>query len=208
MITTLALSLVLGAPVPAPTPPVATGPAPRVQEFKPDGNGKLTVNVVRATTRKVTVNQIDATGAVQKIEREVATTEVATVELGDVKDLAITTADGKKVEKEDALKKIAAGAIVVVSSDGKPVSPMYLKVFKDDTLVLSAPELVTPAGATGVRPPIGRPGVQIQPLPAVLPAVPGNVVPVAPGGIQIQIAPAVLPVVPAQPAPAKLPEKK
>ena len=106
--------------------------------------------------------------------------------------LTVTTADGKKVEKEDALKKLAGGAVVVVSADGKPVSPAFLKVFKDDTLVLSSPELVGPA--TGARP---------QPVP--LPAGNIQLVPLqGGGGIQVQIQGGV---VPAKPAPAEKPEK-
>ena len=58
------------------------------------------------------------------------------VELGKLKDLTVTTAGGKEVSNEDALKKLAKGGVVVVSTDGKKVSTTYLKLFKDDVLVL------------------------------------------------------------------------
>jgi RNA polymerase sigma factor (sigma-70 family) len=70
------------------------------------------------------------------------------VELDKLKDLTITTTEGKEVSKEDALKKLAKGGVVVISADGKKVSPAYLKVFKDDVLVLTSPDLVL-RGAVG-----------------------------------------------------------
>jgi len=199
MFTALALTLAIGAPVPAPTAPVAAGTAPRVIELKPDANGKITLTVTRTEMQKVQVGVAIAgllpAGAAPPpaATREVAVTHMVVVELGDVKDLAVTTADGKKLDKEEAIKKLAAGAIVVVSGDGKPVSPVFLKVFKDETLVLASPELILPQGGAlpGSRP-------AMRPLPAA----PGGIQ-IQPGVIQIQIAPggaAVVPAVPLQPA--------
>jgi hypothetical protein len=198
MFTALTLSLALGAPVPAPAPPVATGVAPRVMELKADTDGKVMVAVTRTEMVQVGGGAVPPNGARPAvIARQVRTTKM--VELGEVKDLTITTADGKKLTTEEATKKLAGGAIVVVSGDGKPVSPAFLKVFKDDTLVLASPELTSPQGG-GV---IGRPGGVVRPLPAqiqpgqVLPIQPGNIqiLPVQGGGvIQIEVAPAVLPV--------------
>jgi len=206
MFTALTLSLALAAPVPAPAAPVATGVAPRVMELKADANGKVMIAVTRTEKVQVGVgNAIAPAGgagggvAPAVIAREMKIVKM--VELGDVKDLIFTTADGMKVEKDDAMKRLASGSIVVVTSDGKPVSPAFLKVFKDDTLVLVAPELIAPAGASGgtVGGPIkGFPGGGIRPLPAPLPPVqiqPGviQVIPVQ-GGIQIEVAPEVIPV--------------
>ncbi|MBA4062205.1 MAG: hypothetical protein C0501_00595 [Isosphaera sp.] len=223
MLAALTLSAALGAPVPAPAAPVPTGPAPQVMELKAGADGKVMVVVRRM--EKVQVGAGAAIGpngappAVITAERAV----VRSVELGEVKDLTVTTADGKKVATDEAIKRIAAGAVVVVSADGKPVSPAFLKVFKDDTLVLASPELGGAAGGfvkPGIRP---LPGV-IQPQPGIqiLPVQPGNIqiLPAAPGGvqvvplpggngvIQIQVAPGgVLPAVPPQPEPAPAPEK-
>jgi hypothetical protein len=223
MLAALTLSAALGAPVPAaPAAPVPTGPAPQVVDLKAGADGKVMVTVRRMEKVQVGAGAaIGPNGAPPAvINREVM--RMAQVELGEVKDLAVTTADGKKVEKDDAVKKIAGGAVVVVSADGKPVSPAFLKVFKDDTLVLASPELAGPAGGF-VKPGVIRPlpavippggGVQILPVQPgnvqVLPALPGGVqvVPL-PGGngvIQVQVAPAV-PALPPQPAPAPAPEK-
>jgi RNA polymerase sigma factor (sigma-70 family) len=70
--------------------------------------------------------------------------------LDKLKDLTVTTAAGKEISKEDALKRLAKGGIVVISADGNKISPAYLKVFKDDVLVLISPELVDRGLSVGV----------------------------------------------------------
>lgn len=227
MITALTLSLALAAPVPATLAPVATGAAPRVVELKADANGKVMVVVTR--TEKVQIGAAPAIapapgnngGAVPPVQavREMQVSKA--VDLAEVKDLAFTQADGMKVESDVAMKKIAQGAIVVMTTDGKPVSPAFLKVFKDDTLVVVSPELIAgPQGGFGGvgKPGIGRPGGVVRPLPApiqggviqiqpgviqILPAVPGPVDLPAPVDEVAPVAPAVLPAAPVgRPAPA------
>jgi len=85
------------------------------------------------------------------------------VELDKLKDLTITTAGGKEVSKEDAIKKLAKGGVVVISADGKKVSAAYLKVFKDDVLVLTSPDL---RGSVAV----GFGGGSFGSVPAIPPA--------------------------------------
>ncbi|MBA4191198.1 MAG: hypothetical protein C0467_24725 [Planctomycetaceae bacterium] len=211
MLTALTLSLALGAPVPAPSAPVATGVAPRVMELKADANGKVMITIMKTEKVQVGVGNAIAPAngggaAPAVIAREMRVTKV--VELGEVTDLIFTTADGRKVEKEDAMKRLASGSIVVVTSDGKPVSPAFLKVFKDDTLVLASPELIAPVGGYNGGGVIGKPGV-IRPLPAPLPPIqvqPGvvQILPVQ-GGIQIEVAQPVP--VPVDKTPKPAPEK-
>lgn len=120
-----------------------------------------------------------------------------------MKELVVTTADGKKIETADAIKKLATGGVVIVSADGKPVSPNFLKLFKDDVLVLVSPELTGLVSASTLP---GKPFPGgIRPLPVEIQPLPPQVVPgiqIQPGVIQIQIAPGVVP-----PAPAPVPEK-
>lgn len=210
MLTSFVLSMALAAPVPAtPATPIPSGPVPRLMEVKAV-DGKLMVTITRMEMVQVGAgNAINPNGgaapAVIKAQRAVT----KTIELGEVKDLQITTADGKKIDTAEAAKRLKDGGVVVVSADGKPVSPLHLKLFKDDVLVLASPELIPAGGAVpGVRP-------GVRPLPA---PVPGNVVPVQPqvlpanpgGVIQIQIQPGqvqVIPLQPAAPQPAPAPEK-
>lgn len=223
MFAALTLSVALAAPVPAPTAPVPTGVAPRVMELKADSSGKVMIAVTRMEKAAVGAPAIGAPAIAPAIQpaiapapggnavppvpvaREMPVTKM--VEIGDVKDLTFMTADGMKVEKDAALKRLTQGAVVVVTSDGKPVSPTFLKVFKDDTLVLVSPELVVPQGGVGgggVVKPGFRPGVR----PGVIQIQPGGVqvLPIGPGGVQVEIevAPAVLPV---EKAPKPAPEK-
>jgi hypothetical protein len=202
MFAALTLSMALGAPVPAPAAPVETGVAPRVMELKANADGKIMVTVTRP--EKVQVGAGAAINPAGGAAPAVITREIPVaknVELGDVKDLSVTTADGKKLTAEEAMKKLAGGAIVVVSGDGKPVSPAFLKVFKDDTLVLVSPELAGPQVGTV------KPGIRPLPADRLPPAPPGGVqiLPINPGGvIQIQVqpgnvAPAVLPAQPPVP---------
>jgi hypothetical protein len=194
MFTLLTLSLAIGAPVPPSIPPIPAGTAPRVVELKPDDHGKVTIDIVRTEMRKITLAPAfaPAGGGAQPAPapatREIAVPIRLKVELADVKDLTITTADGKKLDKEEAIKKLTPGSIVVVSGDGKAVSPTFLKVFKDETLVLASPELVSSPASTG----------PLRSVP-MLPAVPGQ-----PGAIQVQIVPggAAQPALPVAPAPS------
>ena len=109
----LSLSLALAAPVPPPAPPVAGGPLPRLLELKGDADGKIMVTVMRTEVQKITVTTAGPNGAPVTSTREVPVTKMTVVELGDVKDLKVTTADGKKVDVADAVKALKGGATVV-----------------------------------------------------------------------------------------------
>ena len=210
MLTAFVLSLALAAPVPPPAPPVAGGPLPRLVELKGDADGKIMVTVMRNEVQKITVTTAGPNGAPVTSVREVPVPKIATVELADVKDLKVTTADGKKLDVADAVKALKGGATVVVSADGKPVSPNYLKLFKDDVLVLASPELnvpvATPVFGGGLRPqPFPGQPIQIQIQPGqiqLVPLQPAQAVPAVPA-VPAKPAPAPAPEKPAQPAPGK-----
>jgi hypothetical protein len=189
MLISLALSSALFAPAapapaanPAPAPaanpvpaPAATGPAPRILELKPDANGKIMVPVMRPRQVQPAIAPGGAPGVARIMIRGFENAELA-----DVKDLAIITAGGKEVSKEDALKVLAKGGMVVISADGKSVGAAYLKMFKEDVLVLSSPELAATGGGAAVINfnairigPGGAPRpVPAPPVPPVPPAAP------------------------------------
>ncbi len=206
MLASLALAAALTAPAapirPETQPP---GPAPLVLELKagPDGKVRLTVlrnekvkpgavggiGVIGGNVRPLPAPVPPAADTDPAGEAKAITVQRAVqVEVGELKDLAVSTADGKDVSKADALKKLADGAVVVASSDGKKVDPRFLKLFRDDTLVLVSPDFINFPGQGGGR--LGRP--IMRPLPAELDGGPAP-------------APAVLPVKPAvQRVPAEL----
>lgn len=51
-------------------------------------------------------------------------------------DLVITNAAGEKLTEEQIVRTLKSPTILVLSSDGKPVHPYYLKVMKPETLVV------------------------------------------------------------------------
>ena len=161
MMTTLFLTTILFAPAaPAPAAPPAkdapaadTAPAglpPRILELKPNTDGKIMLPVTRPVQ-----NAAGGGGAVPgpvpgapgaRPNIIMMGRMVENVELANIKDLTITTAAGKEVTREEALKTLAKGGTVVVSADGQKISPAYLKMFKDEVLVLAAPELAAGNG--------------------------------------------------------------
>jgi hypothetical protein len=178
MLTTFTLlAAMVAAPVPKDAAPA--GPAPRLLELKAEQDGKIRVQVLRQVKQTVTVNTMvnkNGQNVVEPQQREVVSNVMTRVELSEVKDLTIWSADGKEADKPMALKKLAEGAIVVISADGKKVDPKFMKLFRDDVLVLASPELMeraVPATST-VRPlPLGvnvqavQPVMPIAPVPAV-----------------------------------------
>jgi hypothetical protein len=189
MFSTLTLvAVMLAAPVPKEaTPP---GPVPRLLEIKADADGKVRVQVLRQVKNTVTVNTVvnkNGQNVVEAQQREVSSWSISRAELSEVKELSIWTVDGKEADKPLAMKKLAEGAVVVVSADGKKVDPKYLKLFRDDVLVLASPELLErPTASTTVRPVNGAvqvlPAMPLQIAPAVAPPpppAPGAAVPTA-----------------------------
>ena len=140
MLLPFALGLALlapSAPVPKDLPTV--GAAPRIVELKPNSDGKVLITVRREEKRTVTTTPPNGG---PPLEREIQTFRILQVEFSDVKELQIFTADGKAVDKKVALAKLEDGAMVLLTTDGKKVDANYLRIFKDDTLVLVSPELV------------------------------------------------------------------
>ncbi|QJX00219.1 hypothetical protein [Frigoriglobus tundricola] len=192
MLTCIALSLALGAPVPPAAPPTPVGPVPRLLEVKPASDGKVTIAVNRTEKQQgagvmmIAING-NPNGGQFVVQQDV--TKSATMPLAEVKGLKVYTADGKEVPVAEAEKQLKAGGTVVVSADGKKVDPRHLKLFRDDVLVLVSPELAVPTGGE-VR--VGAPNL-----------------PVAPGGarpnLQIQLVPAgpAVPAAPPAPPPGK-----
>ena len=192
----LPLTLVVAMSVPtAPlprAPEAPTGAPPRIVELKPDADGKIRLQVVRTQNR--VINAVAGNGRnVQQIQRKIPYRSVQRVELSEVKDLTAYTVDGKSLDTKDLQEKLAQGGIVIISSDGQKVSPAFLKLFRDDVIILTSPELTEMKTGIAVDPEVrpfpGIGGIQVRPLPA---PAPGNLVPLPapiPADIQIQVAP-------------------
>lgn len=51
-------------------------------------------------------------------------------------DLSITNALGQELKTEEIRKTLQKPSVILLSTDGKPIHPYYLKVIKPDTLVI------------------------------------------------------------------------
>ncbi len=169
MLTSFALTaLLLAAPAQEPAketpPPVRTAPilvgpnvapgafqaepAPRILEIKPDPDGKVRVMVLRPKApAPIGVAPGVARPAIMRIAFE-------RVELTEVKDLKVATVGGKEIKTEDAIAMLAKGGTVVIPVDGKAIPANFLKIFKDDVLILTSPELVQRGNAVTIIAPV------------------------------------------------------
>ena len=64
-------------------------------------------------------------------------------------DLVVTNALGKKLTEEEVRQTLAKPTIVLVSADGKPVHPYYLKAIRPETPIIID---TTPTRETAEKP--------------------------------------------------------
>ncbi len=193
MVTSLALAIALATPA-APIRPETqpAGPAPHILDLKVGPDGKVRVTVMREVKiqngvdvplgRPVPAPAIEPAPVEGGEGKERTVKQPMSIEIGEIKDLTVTTVAGKEVSKGDAIKQLAEGGVVIASADGKKVHPKFLKLFRDETLVLVSPEFE---------------GLPVQ----------GNFYPnrirMLPGRIGGGVAPAILPVAPPVQVPAQ-----
>jgi hypothetical protein len=173
--TTLLMAALLasGADPADPVVKLPTGSAPTMMVLQ--AKDKM---LVREATVKVT-EAVPVTETVTVGGREVTRTVLRTVEKErkvttsyPIEGTTFQTAGGKKLEKEEGLKKLATPTLVVVSSDGKPVDEGFLATLRPGTLVvvppMAAAGAVMPPGVAAPRP-ILRPAIRIVPPAAAVP---------------------------------------
>jgi hypothetical protein len=183
---TSALSLLVAISLAVPTPKdsketetvvAPTGPAPRLLFVKADADGKIRIPVQQngnGVAVQIQFGAAGAAGGAQVIQQGGA---AIAPELKDLKDVAVTTTSGTKVDIAEATRRLAAGGFVLASSDGKAIRPEWLRLFRGDSvLVVASPDLVVSTGAPnrvqifqGGAGGIGGGAIPIQPLPAPAP---------------------------------------
>jgi hypothetical protein len=169
----MAALLVNGADPADPVVKLPTGSAPTMMVLQ--AKDKMLV-------RESTLKQLERVPVTEKVTvagKEVERTVYKTIEKErkfsttyPIDGTTFQTANGKKLEKEEALKKLATPTLVVVSSDGKPVDEGFLAALRPGTLVVVMPTMATGpvAPGVGVRPlPILRPAIKVVPAPAPVP---------------------------------------
>src|SRR6516165_4623478 len=137
LLTAPAVAALAGGP-----PDRPKGPPPRVMTLQVEREGKsyiqqiLTEYIPQQREVQVVVNG--------RIEKRVETVMVPVVRQQrtalDDKDVQVFNGAGKRLAGAD-LPKFLKSVPVLVSSDGKPVDPFYLRLVREDTLVVVAPAL-------------------------------------------------------------------
>jgi hypothetical protein len=128
----------LAADAEPPTPP--KGAAPQFAYVKASG-GRLTRTVQVMVPRVVLRTVVKEVGGKKITEKVKAVEYIGVMETAVVMvdGTTFSTAGGKKLEKEAALKALAKPQVVLLSFDGKPVDKAYLKAMKSDTIVVVVP---------------------------------------------------------------------
>jgi hypothetical protein len=132
----LALALSAAAPVPKDaeardSAPAPTGPAPVFRYLKSDESGKISISRIRLVPIIV-----QAAPNVPGVTKYVPVAEVVLHrEDGFLMDAVL--ADGTRVEPDRAKALLRDGVYVVLSPDGNPVAPEYLRMLRRDVLVIS-----------------------------------------------------------------------
>lgn len=145
-----------GADAEPPAPP--RGAAPQFAYVKAGKGDTLTRTSSVMVPYTVTKDVIKVVCGKKVIEK-VTVTEFRTVMVESrlsVEKATFSTAAGKKLDREAALKALATPQMVLISSDGKPVDASYLRAVKPGTLVIVG----------------GPPTVRAVPLPLPLPPRP------------------------------------
>lgn len=145
--TLLTLAILLpAAPAPAPKGYGDTGPKglpPRVVTVSATSDNSLQLRqvthtlVTRTVHRQVQVGQQTQTVA-ETVEVPVPTQQIIRVSLDD-KGVQVYGADGKKIDPKEVSKRVVKPVAALLSADGKPVDPFYLRLAREGTLVFVVP---------------------------------------------------------------------
>lgn len=128
------------APVPRDAAPNVSGPAPRVLALKADNGGAVRVTATVYIKQTVTATQtvMEGNNQVQKqVEYDTVTTQYLNKTLAEFNG-KFATADGRPLTADEATARVKAGATVLASADGKPVSRAWLQAVAPDTVVMVA----------------------------------------------------------------------
>jgi hypothetical protein len=103
--------------------------------------GTYTVNqTVPVTEAYVTEKTVIVGGMEQKVKGVANRIVYKTVMVSRLlKGLEFYNLKGEKLKDDEATKRFVPGAVVLLSADGNKVDPAYLRIVKDDTLIVVIP---------------------------------------------------------------------
>jgi hypothetical protein len=132
-----------GAPIPKDTLPNPIGPAPRVLAVKANVGGGVTIIAIVYEKRKIQQQFFVMENGKQVLkqqETEIMTSTYIHKNLGDFGG-KFTTADGADITSEQAIRRVKEGATILITADGKPIDPSWLRAVGGDTVVMHTNEL-------------------------------------------------------------------
>ena len=122
------------------------GVPPAINLVSLNKKGELVMLVIIPVTREVLEKRIEDRGG-KKVEvevRKLVTETVIRQQIVDARGVQASDVGGKKIDPKKLPTLLARETPVLISSDGKPINPIYLKMFKKDTLVLTFPRPAAP----------------------------------------------------------------
>ncbi len=162
MFAALTLAVVLASPVPKVPPVEAPKTAPPVLEFvKFDGETttklETALEAVQVPHEVVVTVLVDGKPVTETRTVIVTETRVvlrpATVKW-DLKQVTFATVAGTKLTAKEAGEKLKNGGVCVMAHAGQAIEPSYLKVLKDDIVIITRPAPKTmPDAVQGINPP-------------------------------------------------------
>lgn len=178
MLPSLALAAALlapAAPMPKDTTPNPTGPAPQViylsatQNIRGIGGvapanaarpaaAKEGINLITYTTKKVQMQVPKRVNGKIEFEKKEVDQRMPTSKLLGERGEVFTTIDGSKLTAEEAVRRLSAGAVALISMDGKPVDAGWLRVMDKDIITIHSTEITSQVASynRGVKTPAPR----------------------------------------------------
>jgi hypothetical protein len=150
------------------------GPAPIQVVVKMDEDERLLVhrksNVYQPVTSYVTANKDGEVRPVTSYQLQ----RIDHAEIYDTDEFRVYDTEGHAVRLKELRKRLKGETLALISANGRPVDPLHLRLYKEDTLIFVLPLRPVPAvPVVGTAPPPAPldPPVPIAP-PSVSPAPP------------------------------------
>ena len=153
---TLLLGTLLLQPAPEPPSDAIKGVPPLLVKAKVAKDELVSIATITKTVYKAEIRTRIMDGKAVPYTVEVPVTVQSTIlRAWDLKKAKIASAGGKKIDLDTLRKRLAVETPVFVSADGKPIDKGYLKLLREDVIVIEAPLIAPPA--TPVAPPPAPP---------------------------------------------------
>jgi hypothetical protein len=132
-----------GAPIPKDTAPTPSGPAPRILAVKANESGTVMIFATVMVKRKIMAQVVVVENGKQVVKQQEQEITTQTYINKNIEDFGgkFTAADGTVITADQASRKVRDGATILITADGKPIDPAWLRAVARDTVVMITDEL-------------------------------------------------------------------